>query len=222
MNCQDVRAALLGGETSEAISSHLETCVACRRSIEEIETIRSGLGSDSIWAEPAADLEDAVVEAIMGSDRPDTGRSSSAIDAGGRRFGPRPVTLILGSVAAALVLIVGALSLVSRTPESDWEAAMIGTELSPVATGVVSGWNTDSGTRLLLEVSELGVAPEGSVYQLWFSKGSTNVSAGTFTNPSRVELTVGVARKDYPNVWIALQEIDVGEPGPALLHTTDS
>ena len=81
--------------------------------------------------------------------------------------------------------------MLSRTPEPDWEVAMVGTEVTPLATGVVAGWNTDTGTRILVEVSGLGVAPEGSVYQLWFSKGSTNVSAGTFTDPSRVERASG-------------------------------
>lgn len=114
--------------------------------------------------------------------------------------------------------------MVTRTPEPDWEATMVGTDVTPAATAVVAGWNLDAGTRVVLEASNLGPAPEGFVYQLWFSKGSTDVSAGTFTDPSRVELTVGVARKDYPSVWISLQPINsgVGKAGPALLHTTDS
>jgi len=44
-----------------------------------------------------------------------------------------------------------------------------------------------------------------------------------FTDPSYVELTVGVARADYPNVWLALQPVasGTGNQGPALLYTTD-
>jgi hypothetical protein len=131
---------------------------------------------------------------------------------------------MFGSVAAVLIVVAAAFSMVTRIPEPDWEATMVGTDVTPAATAVVAGWNMDTGTRVVLEASNLGPAPEGFVYQLWFSKGSTDVSAGTFTDPSRVELTVGVARKDFPDVWISLQPINagVGNAGPALLHTTDS
>jgi hypothetical protein len=227
MNCHDVRAALLAGETSGAISSHLDGCVECRRAVGEIEAVRADLADESLWAEPPADLEDSIVAAISGAERPLDTRPAperSAQANGASRWSSHAFVVMIGSAAAALILVVGVLAMVNRTRAPDWEAAMVGSEGTPSASAVVAGWNTDAGTRVVLEASGLGPAPEGFVYQLWFSRGSKDVSAGTFTDPSHVELTVGVARKDYPDVWIALQPIDTGagDAGPALLHTTDS
>ncbi|MCZ7533871.1 MAG: anti-sigma factor [Acidimicrobiia bacterium] len=223
MNCDDVRAALLGGEASEAISLHLQGCVACRRSVGTIDLIRSELSSESVWVEPPADLEETIVAAIVGVDQPRTHAPTQDSTPSKTRVTRRSRGVMLGFAAAAVVLVAIAFSLLSRAPAPDWEVAMVGTGANPEATAVVAGWNTDAGTRLLLESSNLAPAPEGSIYQLWFSEGSTNVSAGTFTDPSRVELTVGIARKDYPNVWISLHPINAGtDPGPALLHSIDA
>jgi len=224
MNCQDARASLLAGETTDKVASHLEGCVECRRAATDIEQARSDLHSESMWIDPPVGLEDSIVAAITGAGTPETTPVSNVTDIETRRFSSRSVAVMFGSVAAALILVVGAFSMLSRTPTPDWEAAMAGTDVSPSATAVVAGWNMDAGTRVVLEASDLGTAPEGFVYQLWFSKGSQDVSAGTFTDPSHVELTVGIARKDYPTVWLALQPInpDAGDAGPALLVTTDA
>ncbi|GMQ98890.1 MAG: hypothetical protein BMS9Abin17_1422 [Acidimicrobiia bacterium] len=224
MNCQDVRAALLAGETSEAISSHLHGCVECRRAIIDIETVRTDLASDSMWAEPPAGLEDSIVAAIAGVESPTGERSAGSRVVPDRRFSGRAVALMFGSVAAVLVIVVGIFAVLSRTPAPDWQAAMAGDNTTTSATGVVSGWNMGDGTRVVLEAADLGVAPDGFVYQLWFSRTSGDVSAGTFADPSYVELTVGVSRKDFPAVWIALQPIgtDAASAGEALLWTSDS
>jgi len=221
MNCQDIRASLLAGETSDAIEEHLEGCVECRRVLDDIVTVRDDLGSDSLWAEPPEGLEDSIVAAITGA-RP-AGPETRGMSGGGR-WSSRSLTAIFGSAAAVIILLVGVFAVVSRTPAPDWEAAMVGTDVAPLATGVVAGWNTDAGTRVLLEAADLGPAPDGFVYQLWFSKGSKALSAGTFVDPSHVELNVGAARKDYPDVWIALHPTTAGggDAGPALMHTTDA
>jgi hypothetical protein len=224
MNCQDARASLLAGETSDKVESHLDGCVECRRATTDIEHVRSDLGGESMWIDPPIGLEDSIVAAITGVESSEPVPASQVTHIDSRRFSSRSVAVVFGSVAAALILIVGVVSMLSRTPGPDWEAAMAGTDVAPSATAVVAGWNMDAGTRVVLEASDLGPAPEGFVYQLWFSKGSQDVSAGTFTDPSHVELTVGIARKDYPTVWLALQPVNpaVGDAGPALLVSTDA
>ena len=224
MNCQDVRAALLAGETSEAISSHLEGCVECRRATSDIESARNNLASGSLWAEPPVGLEDSIVAAIAGAESLDSEQPATAASTTDTRFSVRTVAVMFGSVAAALVLLVGAFALLSRTPAPDWQASMAGDGTTESATGVVAGWNMGDGTRVVLEAADLGPAPDGFVYQLWFSRTSGDVSAGTFTDPSYVELTVGVSRKDFPAVWIALQPIgtDAASAGQALLWTSDT
>lgn len=226
MNCEDVQAALLAGESSSAINAHLEECVECRRSIVEIDSVRADLSSSSMWAQPPAGLEDAVVAAITGAE-PIEGSGDTADGSASnadRRLGRRSLLVMVGSVAAAVVLVVGVLATVNTSPRPDWEAVMVGSDVTPLAVGTVAGWNTEMGTRVLLEAPDLGVAPNGFVYQLWFTSGSTNISAGTFSDATRVELTVGVSRKDYPAVWISLQPVADGPtiPGPALLYTPDT
>jgi hypothetical protein len=178
-----------------------------------------------MWVDPPVGLEDSVVAAIMGTTSTESAPPQAQVATiESRRFSARTVAVMFGSVAAAFILVVGSFALLSRTPAPDWEAPMAGTDVSPAATAVVAGWNMDAGTRVVFEASDLALAPDGFVYQLWFSKGSKDISAGTFTDPSHVELTVGIARKDYPTVWLALQPISdgAGDSGPALLVTTDA
>lgn len=213
MNCYDARAGLLTGETSEPLQQHLDGCGECRAFEREVAGIRTGLSSESVWAEPPTGMEDDVVAAILGSSGSDASRES--------RQTSRTVAF-LGTAAAVVVLLVGSLAYL-RSPPPDWEAVMVAADAGSVVTGVVAGWSTEAGTRILLEAEDLAVAPEGFVYQLWFSRDSTDVSAGTFSDPSRVELTVGIARVDYPDVWISLDPIESDEDtGPALLHTVGS
>ncbi|MCL1595271.1 MAG: anti-sigma factor [Actinomycetia bacterium] len=225
MNCQDVRAALLAGESSEPISIHIDGCVECRRYLDDVDSIHKNLANDSLWVEPPSGLEDSIVAAITGAETPIPSEAATQpSDGRSGSFSGRSLTLVFGSVAAAIVILAGVFAMLSRTPAPDWEAAMIDSDVTLSATAVVAGWNTDAGTRVVLEAGDLGPAPAGFVYQLWFSQGSKDVSAGTFSDPSYVELTVGVSRKDYPDVWIALQPIDAiaDDAGPALLHTTGS
>jgi hypothetical protein len=225
MNCQDARASLLAGETTDKVESHLEGCVACRRATSDIEHVRSDLHSESMWVDPPAGLEDSVVAAIMGTKATESVPPQAPVTTiESRRFNSRTVAVMFGSVAAALILVVGSFAMLSRTPAPDWESPMAGTDVTSSATAVVAGWNVDAGTRVVFETTDLGPAPEGFVYQLWFSQGSQDVSAGTFTDPSHVELTVGIARKDFPTVWLALQPINpaAGDAGPVLLVSTDA
>ena len=223
MNCQDARASLLAGEITDKVASHLEGCVECRRAIDDIELTRSELQSESIWVDPPEGLEDSIVAAITRDEVPEPAPSPPAVTGTGPRWSSTR-SVIVGGVAAALILFAGVFSMLSGTQGPDWEVPMTGTDAAPSASAVVAGWNMDAGTRVVLETSDLDPAPEGFVYQLWFSKGAQDVSAGTFTDPSHVELTVGIARKDYPTVWLALEPIDggAGNAGPALLVTTDA
>ena len=223
MNCQDARASLLAGETTDKVASHLEGCVDCRRAVADIEHARLELQGESMWVEPPEGLEGSIVAAITRETAPESGPSPAPVaDIGSRRFSVR--SGIIGSAAAVVLLVVGGLFMLFGTSAPDWEVTMTGTDVAPSASAVVAGWNMDAGTRVVLETSDLAQAPDGFVYQLWFSKGSQDISAGTFTDPSHVELTVGIARKDYPTVWLSLQPIDTGsgDAGPALLVTTDT
>ena len=98
---------------------------------------------------------------------------------------------------------------------------MPATELAPQATSTVLGWNTDSGTRMLLEVEGLDRAPAGYVYEFWLSEGPLHISAGTFTGNGEIELWSGVTRAEFPRLWVTLEPLDEDESpsGTTVLDT---
>ncbi len=113
-------------------------------------------------------------------------------------------------IAGLLVTSLGVWALAGSSG-ADWKVPIPGTPESPAAAGVIQGWNESTGTRVVLEVTGLAPAPDGSVYELWFTRGEVHVSAGTFTGPGEVELWVGVSRGAYPRLWVTLEPIDEDE-----------
>lgn len=127
---------------------------------------------------------------------------------GGRRW------WLAGGIAAALgVVVLVAVAVLTADRGPDWEVTLSPTELAPQASARVLGWNTDGGTRLYVELDGLDPAPEGFVYEMWFTKDDRHISAGTFTGGDGVELSVGVRRGDFPRLWITLEPLDA-DPGP--------
>jgi hypothetical protein len=127
--------------------------------------------------------------------------------------------VVASGAAAALVVAVAWAGLQGQDP--DWEVALPGTSEAPLAAGVVQGWNEPGGTRLVLDIEGLPPAPEGSVYEFWFSAGELHISAGTFKAPNEVELWVGVSRSEFPRLWITLEPLDDDE-SPSGVNLMDT
>jgi len=199
MNCDEFRASYLSGEDDEATAAHLADCAVCRSHRNYLETGRETLADPSIWEEPSRQLEDQVVALITGN------QGGSAAQPGWLQRWVRPL-----AAAAAVVVAVGLYGVI-RTPGPDWEVAMPGTDLAPLATSTVAGWNTDAGTRLLVAVEGLDPAPAGYVYELWLSQGPLHISAGTFSASGEIELWSGVTRADFPRLWVTLEPLDENE-----------
>lgn len=209
MNCDEFRARYLAGETDDASNLHLVECASCRNVQPDLEVGRRVLMDPVTWAEPPPELEDQIVALISGQ------RAIGSTGSGWFERWLRPMG------AAALIVIAVGLYAVLRTPPPDWEIAMPGTDLAASATSTVMGWNTDSGTRMILSVVGLGPAPAGSVYELWLSRGSLHISAGTFTADGEIELWSGVTRADFPRLWVTLEPLDEDESpsGHTVLDT---
>lgn len=172
---------------------------ASRRAVEDL--LASGgmrLHDPALWEAPP-DLEDRLLAATTGS----------PVAAPTSRLERRWVAAV-ASMAAAVVLVVGAIGLAGRS-RPDWTIPLTATELAPGAAGTASGWNEASGTRVRLDVEALPQAPRGFFYELWFSSEDVHISGGTFQDPSDVELWVAVARREFPRVWITLEPIDSDE-----------
>jgi hypothetical protein len=209
MNCDEFRAHYLAGENDAATTEHLAGCAACRSRRADLEAGRRALVDPATWEEPPPELEDQVIALITGNaDRTSTGL---------RRLERwvRPL------VAAAVVVVAVGLYGVLRIPSPDWEVAIPGTDLAPLAMSVVAGWNTDAGTRMVVTVEGLDPAPDGFVYEFWLSDGPLHISAGTFSAGGEIELWSGVTRAEFPRLWVTLEPIndDESPSGRTVLDT---
>lgn len=209
MNCDEFRARYLAGETQEPVGAHLDDCAACRSYREELEAGQQALMDPAIWEEPSPELKDQVVALIAGNQD----RTSAGL--GRLERWVRPL------VAAAVVVVVVGLYGVLRPPSPDWEVTMPGTDLAASAESTVTGWNTNSGTRMVLAVEGLAPAPDGFVYEFWLSDGPLHISAGTFAAGGEIELWSGVTRAEFPRLWVTLEPLDDDESpsGMTVLDT---
>ncbi len=210
MRCDQARTSYLAGEASHEELDHLESCAECVAERGAPDDTRTVLDDEATWAAPSLQLEDRIVALIAGT--PDTPLRA------------RPVAhrwWWAAGVGVAAAVVAFAVWAVSQPASPDWEVPIPGTEEAPTAAGVIRGWNEPEGTRLVLHVEGLAPAPEGSVYELWFSKDELHVSAGTFTSAESPELWVGVSRRDFPRLWITLEPIDTDETpsGVAVMDT---
>lgn len=202
MTCDDARAAVLAGVDGPAERTHVASCPRCREAAPRLAALGAMLSDPAAWTEPSVELADRVAASIRPPHVPAPRRR--------RRLAPT-------AVAAAVAVAAGFLALRPEPP--DWTVELAGT--APGAGGVVSGWNGDAGSRMLLTAEGLDPAPAGSVYELWLSSGDRHVSAGTFTDPTGIELSVGVHRRDFPRIWVTVEPLD-DDPSPSGDTVLDS
>lgn len=199
MNCEQARVAMLEGERSSELESHLDACSDCRAEQVALARIRETLREPSLWEEPPAEL----VERIASLGR-------AAVSAPRRQISPRiflPVTAGLGALLVAGFLLVS-------TP-ADWELNLKGVGDGATASAFVAGWNDEEGTRLRIEVDGIAPPPPDHYYEIWLtSPGGLHVSAGTFRGDGVINASVAVRRADFPRLWITLESVD-GDPGPS-------
>lgn len=174
---------------------------------ERLDLIRDVLGDRTTWSEPPPEVADHLIAAI-GAQR----KSEKAEPTTTKRRRPLVAAAVLGA-AAVIILIVGMLGLFS-TPDQQ-VVAMEGTDLQPGASGEAAIRETDVGWWIRLELDELPAADEGTYYEGWvWNDDGAGVSIGTFHlrgGEKSVVLWSGVDPKDYPAIWVTLEEED-GDP----------
>ncbi len=197
MTCDDARAELISGD-SEAALTHIASCRSCQADKAFWLRWRAVLMEPSTWEEPSDRVAQRVFETA--------GATSST----------RSITRIQHrrwvAVAALLVAVGGALALTSgQSP--DWSVPLV--SIDPSNTAVVDGWNTATGTRIELHVSGIDPAPAGHYYEIWLTApDGRHVSAGSFQAAGTISAWVGVARSEFPRIWITLESIS-GDLGPS-------
>lgn len=166
--------------------------------------------ADSAPAVPFAVVADVVVADVVVADAAVSSRGEAdsnvvSISTARRWLGP-----FAAGIAAALALVIGVSVLTADSDREGVELALAGTDLAPDAEGVVEIVDTPNGTVLLLDVSGLPPAPEGSYYEAWVRKDAqVGVSAGTFHlrgGGGDVELWAGVTTADYPLFTVTIQD----------------
>jgi hypothetical protein len=206
MTCEECQARLLAGEVDDQVASHLGACAACRRGRSGLEALRQRLADPMLWEEPSSGLEDQVVAAVAAQRTPLGHRSS-------RRW---------WTVAAAAVAALAALALfASRAPNPDWRVTLAATAAAPQARASVDGWNTDTGTRMVLRVEGLTPLRDGSFYEVWLTApDGRHISAGGFRGPGTVTVWAGVPRSEFPRIWVTIEPSD-GDPAPSGVTVLD-
>jgi hypothetical protein len=172
----------------------------------EIERVESVLADPSVWMEPPAHLQEAVVAAI-----------ASEAGLGERR---RRVRLALVGVAAAILLAVGVTVGVQLNQDDSIEfaASLSGTELAPSATGDVTLKKTPSGWDIRLHATGLPRREGGEFYQAWLKNDDgLLVPIGSFNDGREVILWSGVGPGDFPILTITQEVADGDQASSGLV-----
>ncbi|MFP3915533.1 MAG: anti-sigma factor domain-containing protein [Actinomycetota bacterium] len=208
MSCDTVLERIARGdwEDDEVVSSHLAVCPECRMRLPPAEALGRYLRDPLFWEAPPDRLSEDVVAAVTGESR--TGER-------------RPRWWVWGAVAVLAVVAALGLGLGNRP---DWSMQLVAGPAAPGASASVEGWNTGNGTRMVVDVSGLEPTGPDAYYEMWLTApDGRHVSAGTFRESGRFEMIAGVARRDFPRVWITWEPADHDtSPFPAtVLDTPD-
>lgn len=206
MTCDELQARYLAEGPETAWEAHLGGCEACRVARPDLDGLRRRLSDPGLWQWPDPALESRVVASIAGAphagDAPARSRRAWAIAA----------------VAALLTILVG---VVGASTRPDWEVGLEAVAAPPGASAVMHGWNTESGTRLRLEIEGIDSLEQGSYYEIWLtSADGSHVSAGTFRSGGTIDAWVAVTRADFPRIRVT---VGTGsDPGPSARVVFDT
>jgi hypothetical protein len=169
--------------------------------------LRALLSDPSLWDEPSAGLEDAVVAAVVDVASPVAPALAPARLSRGRRL-----ALVSGAAAAAAILVALVAVLALRDTggtEAQFAAALVSTPLAPRAHGSATFTQTESGWRIELDAAGLARLDHGRFYQAWLrSDDGTLVAAGTFNEGHHVVLWAGVSPVDHPTITVTEEAAD--------------
>ncbi len=184
----------------------------------ELAQLAAFLDEPSVWVEPSAADEDAIVAAILSESAraplsavdPTPSAESDELPSNvipisrARRW----VAPLAAAAAAAMIVIAGFVIAGSGDPEGA-VLALEGTDNAPGATAEAIIAPLEAGTRIVLDVSGLPPAEPGTYYEAWLRKDAeVGVSAGTFHlrgGDATIELWAGVVPSEYPLFTVTLQ-----------------
>jgi anti-sigma factor RsiW len=203
VTCDEYQARFLAGERASVIDAHTVGCPGCRVELEGLARLRSALADPTVWEEPSPGLEDRVLAEVL------------------RQQSPAERSWTRWTAAAALVAVAAVVVGLAVRSGPDWQVRLVATDNAPAAEAFVQGWHTAEGTRLRLEIEGLTPAGDDAYYEIWLTAADgRHVSGGTFSGPGVVESSIGVARQDFPRVWITFEPTD-HDLGPSSVVVFD-
>jgi hypothetical protein len=167
----------------------------------DLELLADILGDPATWAEPSHGLEDEVVDAVVHA-QPRVAESKHRK----RRYALPAVA----SVAATILILVGAVALTSGGTSADFTANLAATQLVPGASGSATVVHNAAGFRIALDAHGLKPLPPGQYYQGWLKNDAgTLVPIGTFSaSDGKVTLWSGVSPKEFPKLTVTIEATD--------------
>jgi hypothetical protein len=204
----------------------------------ELDELRDLLADPTLWAEPPAELEDAVVAAIAAEvaalpmlEEPEVAAPAAApaspsadvalgapVDLGAARHRrqerarrsrwTRPAMLVAAAAALIAVVVSGVLVL-RPAGERTFDVALAATDLAPTASGNAVMVKKDSGWEITLNATGLPRLDNGRFYQGWLRNADgVLVPIGTFNEGTDVVLWSGVSPDAFPTLTITQEEDD--------------
>jgi hypothetical protein len=157
------------------------------------------LADESVWVEPSAGLEDAVVRAVAEAASPARRRPWRAAAAG----------MAAAAAATVVALVVGT----GGGGGADYAGELAATTLAPGATASVELDRTEAGFRIELDADGLPELADGEHYQAWLKDpAGTVVAVGTFSSDDeRVTLWSGVSPERFSQLTVTIEAAD-GDP----------
>lgn len=197
------REAMIAGDRAGALDAD---------EAAEVAFLAALLADPSTWAEPSADLEDAVVRAVDDAE-PVGDASVTPIAPAARRRAASPRrrgAWSVAAVAAAVAIALGVFGVVHGRTSTDFEARLSATGLAPGASATVDITHNRAGFRVVLDAHGLPPLRPGEFYQAWL-KNSTNmlVPIGSFSSSdARVTLWSGVDPAEYSGISVTIEAAD--------------
>ena len=179
----------------------------------ELSLLAGLLGDPSAWAEPAAPLEDAVVQAVEAAS-PIAGAPSGARAARPEATPRRRVRWLAAPAAAAIAAVIAIAALSGGSGGADFTANLAAATGAPGAHASASITKNQAGFRVVLDAHGLPKLAPGHYYQAWLKDShGTLVPIGTFSSSDgRVTLWSGVSPKDFNVISVTIEAAD-GDQG---------
>jgi anti-sigma-K factor RskA len=210
----------LGEPDATAFTRHLEVCEACRREVDELQTVADVLPMAAPQALPSPDLKRRIMATVTSEAEllraagPDADRPAAREPARRRWFGwigrLRPLTA--AGLATALVACGGVLGVVLSSGGAGTE-----TFQGTAAGGAQVALKVTDGKHGRLELQRMPAPPAGRVYQVWLvtGKAAPRPTHALFTVAGDGNASVDIPEsvKDADQILVS-DEPPSGSPAP--------